>query len=152
MNVQEFIIKKKREKCSNTFSFGVTVYFVSMPFLWILYILLYSFFKKNAIYGVLIVAIILVIIFFKVYPWHLDEYISSVEKGDFTYSIGICNYVSNVDGYPYIKDESGEIIKQGDIVLIAEVNGSESYYNITNIDLEEKTNQMRSLSITQEKV
>lgn len=61
MNIREFIIKKKREEASETFRVGVVLYCISLFFLYVFYAVLYSFVKDNAIYGVLIVGIILVI-------------------------------------------------------------------------------------------
>lgn len=120
MNIREFIIKKKREEASETFRVGVVLYCISLFFLYVFYAVLYSFVKDNAIYGVLIVGIILVIIFFmKAYPWYLNSYISSVEKGDFTYSFGTCTGVTETR------------------MLIVEVNGSKSIYNISDINLTE---------------
>ncbi len=143
MNIREFIIKKKREEASETFILGVGLYCISLFFLFIFYAVLYSFVKDNAIYGVLIVGIVLVIIFFKkAYPWGLDSYISSVEKGNFTYSLGTCTGVTETNGYSFIKTDLGEIktkdeIKKGDRVLIVEVNGSKSIYNVSDINLTE---------------
>lgn len=120
MNIREFIIKKKREEASETFRVGVALYCISLFFLYVFYAVLYSFVKDNAIYGVLIVGIILVIIFFmKAYPWHLNSYISSVEKGDFTYSFGTYTGVTETR------------------MLIVEVNGSKSIYNVSDINLTE---------------
>gem|GEM_PF-6523720 len=120
MNIREFIIKKKREEASETFRVGVVLYCISLFFLYVFYAVLYSFVKDNAIYGVLIVGIILVIIFFmKAYPWHLNSYISSVEKGDFTYSFGTGTGVTETR------------------MLIVEVNGSKSIYNVSDINLTE---------------
>lgn len=141
MNIREFIIKKKREEASETFRLGVALYCISLFFLYAFYVVLYSFVKDNAIYGVLIVGIILVIIFFtKVYPWGFDSYISSVEKGNFTYSLGTCTGVTETNNYSFIKTDLGEIktkdeIKKGDRVLVVEVNGSKSIYNISNTNL-----------------
>lgn len=120
MNIREFIIKKKREEASETFRVGVMLYCISLFFLYVFYSVLYSFVKDNAIYWVLIVGIILVIIFFmKAYPWHLNSYISSVEKGDFTYSFGTGTGVTETR------------------MLIVEVNGSKSIYNVSDINLTE---------------
>jgi len=143
MNIREFIIKKKREEASETFRLGVALYCISLFFLYVFYAVLYSFVKDNAIYGVLIVGIILVIIFFmKAYPWDFDSYISSVENGNFTYSLGTCTGVTETNGHSFIKTDLGEIktkdeIKKGDRVLVVEVNSSKSIYNISNTNLAE---------------
>lgn len=143
MNIREFIIQKKREEVSETFRWGVALYCIFLFFLFIFYAVLYSFVKDNAIYMVLIVGIVLVIIFFiKAYPWGLDFYISSVEKGNFTYSLGTCTGVTETNGYSFIKTDLGEIktkneIKKGDRVLVVEVNGSKSIYNVTHVNLVE---------------
>lgn len=113
MNIREFIIKKKREEASEILRWSALLYCIALIFLFVLYAILYSFVKDNAIYVVLVVGIILVTIFFmKAYPWHLNSYISSVEKGDFTYSFGTCKGVR---------------------VLIVEVNGSKSIYYVSDI-------------------
>ena len=141
MNIREFIIKKKKEECSYALRMGSVFYCISLFFLFILYAVLYSFFKDNAIYGVLIVGIIFAIIFFvKVYPWNLDLYISSVENGNFTYSLETCTEENETNGYSFIKTDLGiiktkERIKKGDRVLVVEINGSKSIYNVAHVNL-----------------